>query len=271
MRRPAWIRAALLAAAAGCGAVILAGCGSGDDDPQIDSSPTPQALQVAVTALPRTLDPARATTPSERAVAAAINTPLLTYRRSTDTDAATLEPALAKALPTLSGDHTEYRFTLRPGLLYADGQVVTASDVERSIAHASAHAADAELRAVLSEIVGAPSEDGQTLTGVVSDDATGVVIVKLRRPDSRLPFALADPATAPLPALPSSEAKVLPSSTGPLRVARVTGTTVELVANPLRARIATVPAADATQITLTSRTPTARALASGRVDVVLDP
>ncbi|MDQ8046612.1 MAG: ABC transporter substrate-binding protein [Solirubrobacteraceae bacterium] len=253
---------------AGCGS---SGDGSGDDVGQGDANTTPVSLAVAVDALPSTLDPALARTPSERVIAAAINTPLLTYRRSTDTDAATLEPALAGDLPTLSDDATEYRFTLRPGLLYADGQVVTASDVERSIAHASVAAVDPELRAVLDDIEGAPSADGQTLSGVVSDDSTGTVVVKLRHPDGRIPLALADPATAPLPALPARDLKTLPSSTGPLRVARVTATSIELVANPLRARIATVPAAHATQVSITTREPTAAALASGAVDLVLDP
>lgn len=250
----------------------LSACGDGDESgDRPDASASPQALTVAVDALPETLDPARASTPAARAIAVAIQTPLLTYRRKTDTEAATLEPALAGDLPTLSADGTEYRFTLRPGLLYADGRVVTASDVERAIAHASRDATNPELRDTLAGIIGAPSTDGQTLTGVRTDDRTGAIVVRLAKADGRIPLALADPATAPMPELPRTEAGALPPSTGPLRVARVSGSEIQLVANPLRARISTVPAARATQITITDRPVTAAALTAGEVDLDLQP
>ena len=253
-------------------ATTLVACGDGGggrDRP--DASATPQGLTVAVNSLPATLDPARARSVSERAVAAAVQTPLLTYARRTDADAAKLEPALARGLPELSADETEYRFTLRPGLLYADGRLVTASDVERSIAHASAIAVDPEIRAVLAGIIGAPSRDGQTLTGVRTDDRTGAIVVRLRKPDGRIPFVLADPSTAPQPELPKPGRNALPASSGPLRVARVTASSIELVSNPLRARISTVPAARSTQISLTDRAATPGALATGAVDVDLQP
>lgn len=258
--------AASLVAATG-----LAGCGGDGDDDQGTQPATPQPLTVAVDTLPRSLDPALARSVSERAVATAVHTPLLTYERRTDADAATLEPALARALPELSDDETEYRFTLRPGLLYADGRVVTASDVERAIAHASVVAADPEIREVLGGIIGAPSTDGRTLSGVRSDDRTGAIVVRLRRPDGRVPLALADPATAPLAELPRAGSDALPASTGSLRIARVTSSSVELVTNPLRPRIATVPAARATQISLTDRTVTDASLDRGLVDVDLQP
>ncbi len=255
------------------GLVLLAGLsGCGDDErDQPDASATPQSLTVAVDELPTSLDPARARSVGERAIAFAVQTPLLTYKRRTDADAATLEPALARDLPVLSPDETEYRFTLRPGLLYADGRLVTASDVERSIAHASVDAADPELREVLAGIIGSPSRDGQTLSGVRTDDRTGAIVVRLRSPDGRIPLVLADPATAPQPELPKAGLGTLPASTGSLRVARVTRDSIELVSNPLRARISTVPAAQATQVSVTSRAATPATLVRGDVDLDLDP
>ncbi len=148
---------------------------------------------MAVEALPTTLDPALARTVAERAIAVATQTPLLTYRHTSGDEAASLQPALAGDLPSLSRDQRAYRFQLRSGLVYADGDLVKASDVERAIAHASVDAIDDDLRAALASIEGAPSEDGQTLSGVRSDDRTGVIEVRLRRPDGRVPLALADP------------------------------------------------------------------------------
>lgn len=240
----AWCVAALAVAPAGCG---------DDDAAAPPPSVAPPAATVVTGEPPATLDPARATTLSERAIAHATHTPLLTYRRSHGPDAGRLAPALARELPELSDDEREYRFSLRPGLLYADGRLVTASDVERAIAHASRAATNRDLRDALAAIEGAPSDDGQTLRGVRSDDVTGNVVIRLRRPDGRVPFALADPATAPLPELPSGEAQEPSTSTGPLRVARRDRAVVELVANPLRASIREVPATRFQRISLVPR------------------
>lgn len=253
-------------------AALLASCGGSGEAPSTPPNAGPRGATVAVPTLPRSLDPARASTPTERVLAVATQTPLLTYRRTTGDDAAALEPALAGALPRLSTDAREYRFQLRRGLVYADGQLVKASDVERAIAHASVVSPDPLLREALASIVGAPSRDGQTLSGVQSNDASGVVTVRLRRPDGRVPLALADPATAPMPSLPKAGA--IPASTGPLRIARATNRSIELAANSLRPTISTVPAARLAQISLVPRRPatngvTNAELRSGAIDMDL--
>lgn len=270
--RPRVVARRVICAALIASPVLVSGCGDSGDSPTTPPNAGPRGATVSVPRLPRSLDPARASTPTERALAVATQTPLLTYRRTTGDDAATLEPALAGDLPALSPDGREYRFQLRRGLVYADGQLVKASDVERAIAHASVVSPDPMLREALSSIVGAPSRDGQTLTGVRSNDASGAVTVRLRRPDGRVPFALADPATAPMPGLPKDGA--IPASTGALRIARATGRSIELAANSLRPTISTVPAAKLAQISLVPRRPAANGvtnaeLRSGAIDVDL--
>ena len=257
-------------------AVALAGCGDGGGGEAGGGQPAPsgqpERIVVAAGAKVQTLDPARATRRSEQIIASAIQTPLLTYAHRTGEEAATLEPALARDLPRLTDGRLEYRFALRPGLVYADGRLVNASDVERAIAHASKVSTDPVVRDVLDGIVGAPSTDGQTLRGVRTDDRNGAVVVRLRKPDGRMPLVLANPATAPLPELPSGKAGALPASTGPLRVARLTDDSVELVANPLRARIDTVPAARTAQISVKSGDGVSISdLSSGAVGVSLGP
>lgn len=251
----------------------VAGCGDGNGDSG-GGSPSPSAqpdrIVVATGSAPRTLDPAKATRRSETLIAAATQLPLLTFRHRASDDAADLEPALARDLPRLSDDRREYRFRLRPGLVYSDGRLVKASDVERAIAHASRNATNPRIRAVLSGIAGAPSTDGETLRGVRSDDVNGAVVVSLRAPDGQLPQVLADPATAPMPELPADDPRVLPPATGPLRVARTAGASVELVANPLRAKIDTVPAARTTQVSVLGRPATDADIADGSVGVAFD-
>lgn len=247
----------------------LAGCGDGGTTGGTEPQPSaqPDRIVVATGSPPRTLDPARATRRSETLIAAATQLPLLTYRHRTGDDAADLEPALARDLPRLSGDRLEYRFALRPGLVYSDGRLVKASDVERAIAHASRHAENPRIRAVLGGIVGAPSVDGETLRGVRSDDRNGAVVVRLRAPNGQLPQTLADPSTAPMPDLPSRDPRVLPPATGPLRVARVARTSVELVANPLRAKIDAVPAARTAQVSVLGRAARTAEITGGTIGV----
>lgn len=269
------MRVAGVVVTAGLAAGLLVGCGSdGGDDGDGNASPRPTGqpnrIVVATGSPPRTLDAAQATRRSEQLIATATQLPLLTYRHRTGDDAADLEPALARDLPRLSDDRLEYRFTLRPGLVYSDGRLVKASDVERAIAHASRTAANPRLRTVLAGIVGAPSTDGETLRGVRTDDRNGAVVVRLRDPDGRVPQTLADPATAPIPELPADDPRVLPAATGPLRVARVAGTSVELVANPLRAKIDTVPAARTAQVSVLGRPARAGETAGGTVGVAFD-
>lgn len=266
MRRRVAHAVAVLAAAA----FAVTGCGdggSGDEESSPSPSARPDRIVVAAGSAPRTLDPALATRNAERLIASATQLPLLTYRHRTGDDAADLLPALARDLPRLSDDRREYRFALRPGLVYSDGRLVKASDVERAIAHASRSTKDPRVREILRGIVGTPSTDGETLRGVRTDDRNGAVVVRLREPDGRLPQILADPATAPLPELPSKDPRVLPPATGPLRVARVERGSVELVANPLRAQIDTVPAARTSQVAVVGRPARAAELTSGDVGV----
>ena len=264
------MRVAGLVAVTALLSVAAGGCGDGDDDGNA-STPSPSAqpdrVVVATGSAPRSLDPARASRRSETLIANATQLPLLTFRHRTGDDAADLEPALARELPRLSDDRAEYRFALRPGLVYSDGRLVKASDVERAIAHASRNATSPRIRTVLAGIVGAPSTDGETLRGVRTDDRNGAVVIRLRDPDGQLPQVLADPATAPIPELPAEDPRVLPPATGPLRVARVAGTSVELVANPLRAKIDSVPAARPSQVAVLGRAATEAEIRNGTVGV----
>ena len=58
---------------------------------------------------------------------------LLGYKHVNGPDGATLVPALAESLPQVSKDGLDYKFTLRPGLKYSNGQPVKASDIKYAI------------------------------------------------------------------------------------------------------------------------------------------
>jgi ABC-type transport system substrate-binding protein len=58
---------------------------------------------------------------------------LLDYWHASGPDGATLAPALATVLPTVSADGLTYMLTLRRGLEYSDGSAVKASDFAYAI------------------------------------------------------------------------------------------------------------------------------------------
>jgi ABC-type transport system substrate-binding protein len=48
-------------------------------------------------------------------------------------DCTKIIPAIAKSLPTVNSAGTDFKFTLRTGLRYSDGQTIKASDFKNSI------------------------------------------------------------------------------------------------------------------------------------------
>jgi oligopeptide transport system substrate-binding protein len=88
-----------------------------------------QTATEIVTALafdPDTIDPQRASFASEMSIDGMLYEPLLTWDAAT----LTLRPAAARSLPQVSADGREYTYTLRDGLLYADG---TPLDAQRFV------------------------------------------------------------------------------------------------------------------------------------------
>jgi oligopeptide transport system substrate-binding protein len=83
-----------------------------------------QLLRVALATDPETLDPARVAYVDEIAVAARVHANLLRLDARGE-----VVPELAERLPVVSTDGRTLTFTLRPGLLYADGSPLTARDV----------------------------------------------------------------------------------------------------------------------------------------------
>jgi oligopeptide transport system substrate-binding protein len=81
-------------------------------------------ITTAISGEPDTIDPQKESFPSEIAETLMVYEPLLTF------DPRTLGPvpAAARALPVVSDDGLTVTFTLRDGLVYSDGQPLTAAD-----------------------------------------------------------------------------------------------------------------------------------------------
>jgi peptide/nickel transport system substrate-binding protein len=169
--------------AAGAVAVVLALVLGACDDP---TEPAAE-ITVARAAAPATLDPALAADRDTLEALWLVYTPLLTYRHTDGAGGEELIAGLATDLPEVSEDSRTYTLTLRKDLAYSDGTPVVASDFKRAV--------DRDLE------LGSPATSYlREIADVQTDDETGEISIQLKRPDASFAYALALPATAPVPA-----------------------------------------------------------------------
>ncbi len=264
---------ALLAALA-VGALAGAGC-SGDDEISREDPRQGGSLVVALPSPPESMDPALASSPSARRMVWLAYTPVLTYKHVEGIEGSRLAPALSEEMPEVSKGGRVYSFTFREGLRYSDGARLRASDFERAVSRAVR--LNPRALALYGDVVGAreharsdsPSRD---IRGISSDDRTGEVRMRLRRPDRLFSYALASTWTAPVPArTPVRDLSSRPPpGIGPYRVARVAESGDVVLVRNARWRLPAVPAGHVEEIasrTIPDRRQRVRAALDGRVDV----
>ena len=131
-----------------------------------------------------------------------VNTPLLTFARGVQGVGGTkIEPALAKALPTVSNGGKTYTFFLRPGLHYSNGTVIKASDVTYALER------DIKIPWQAASFVSAYIKGGteyasgkaKTISGITTNDATGQITINLVAPFAPIVDIFALSGTAPVP------------------------------------------------------------------------
>jgi peptide/nickel transport system substrate-binding protein len=146
---------------------------------------------------------------------------LLGYKHVNGPDGATLVPALATDLPQVSSDGLTYKLTLRKGLKYSDGKPVKATDFRYAIERD--FQADSPGGGFFANIVGADTfsktKKGH-ITGIVANDATGAITIKLVKPQGDFQNILATIFAAPVPqGTPPKDQSTNPiPSTGPYMI-----------------------------------------------------
>ena len=150
---------------------------------------------------------------------------LVAFRRVTGPAGLELVPDLADAVPTPTEDGLLYSFHIRPGLRFSDGAPVRASDAAaslRRIFRIVGPTAGSFYGGIVggSDCLQAPAQC--TLPGVVADDATGLLTVRLVRRDPDFLLKLALPHASVLPATaPDHDAGMQPIvGTGPYVITR---------------------------------------------------
>jgi YVTN family beta-propeller protein len=139
-----------------------------------------------------TVDPAYAYFPTNQNLIRSVYDSLVAFRVGSGRASLGLVPDLATRLPEPADGGRTYVFTIRPDVHYSTGAVVAASDFGRGMSRAlHPGAANPEL---LRRVVGAaacldadpPTQDCDLSGGVVADDATGRLTIRLVEPDPEL-------------------------------------------------------------------------------------
>lgn len=211
---------ALIAAACGGGG-SKSGSGSTSSSGSSSSGKSFAVFNVATDTGTDYLDPGLSYTVEGWGVMWNVYLPLIGYKHVNGPDGATIVPYLAKDLPKVSSDGKTYTLTLRSGLKYSDGTPVKASDFAATIERD--YKVDSPGVGFFGNIVGA-ADFGKTkkghISGITTDDKTGVITIKLMEPQGDFQNILATEFAAPVPAsAPAKDTSTSPlPSTGPYMI-----------------------------------------------------
>lgn len=199
----------------------VAACGSDDSS---DASGGGE-INISMTSFPDYIDPQLSYTLEGWEVLYNTYTPLLTYKHAKGEEGTSVVPGLAEDMPEISPDGKTYKLKLRPDMKYSDGTAIKASDFTYAIQRL--FKADSGGSVFYSGIVGAPEYaegTADSITGIVTDDATGDITITLDGPNGTFENVLGLPFAAPVPPstpLSDDATNNPPPSSGPFMITSV--------------------------------------------------
>lgn len=182
-------------------------------------------INVSMTTFPDHLDPQLGYTLQSWEVLWNTYVPLLTYRHSQGKAGTEVVPGLAQNMPQVSDGGTTYKLTLRPNMKYSDGSPIRASDFGHAIKRLFRTESGGSV--FYKSIVGARDfADGKsdTIQGIVTDDNTGDITIRLEQPSGTFSNLLAMIFAAPVPQstpLDRNTDNSPPPSSGPFVITKV--------------------------------------------------
>lgn len=230
----------------------VAACGSDDEGGGSGGSGGSGGgeINITMTSFPDYIDPQLSYTVEGWETLYNVYTPLLTYKHAKGEDGTEVVPALAEAMPEVSPDGKTYKLKMRSDMLYSDGTPIKASDFTYAIQRL--FKADSGGSVFFNGIVGAPEyADGtaDTISGIVTDDATGDITITLDGPNGTFENVLGLMFAAPVPPstpLSDDATNNPPPSSGPFMITNVEAPqTMTLERNP---NFKTVQDAGATEV-----------------------
>ena len=177
-----------------------------------------KTLRVALGSFPDYMDPQLSYTFEGWTAMYETYIPLLTYQRANGRAGAKIVPGLARGLPRVSDGGRTYTLFLRRGLKYSDGSRVKASDFEYSVKRLlRMYSGGMPFYMVIVGTREYLRARKGGISGIVADNRTGRIEIRLRRPSGTFPQTLAIPFAAPVPAGTPMRDRSLdpPPATGP--------------------------------------------------------
>jgi peptide/nickel transport system substrate-binding protein len=263
--------------------VTVASCGGGSDSGGGSASNAKKGgtITIAETSNPDFLDPALAYTVEASVAHWLIYPGLLTYKHEEGKAGAELQPGAAEKMPEISSDGKTYKFKLRKGLKYSDGTPAKASDFERTIQRSLTlewgglsffEAIDGVTEYVKNK------KEGAKIKGIVADDKTGDITIKLTEKNGQFPYVLAFPSAGLVPGKTSFKnlSKEPPPGLGAYQFdnkAIEPNRSFALIRNPHFSNIPGIPKGNIDRINVKlvkSQTRQAEDVISGKLDWMLD-
>lgn len=224
----------------------VAACGSDDEGTAAGGGD----INITMTSFPDYVDPQLSYTVEGWEVLYNTYTPLLTYKHAKGGDGAEVVPGLAEAMPEVSEDGKTYKLKLRSNMKYSDGTPIKASDFTYAIQRL--FKANSGGSVFYETIVGATDyAEGKadTISGIVTDDATGDITITLTEPNGTFDNLLGLPFSAPVPPstpLDTDATPNPPAASGPFMITKVEAPqTMTMERNP---NFQTVKDAGATEV-----------------------
>jgi peptide/nickel transport system substrate-binding protein len=178
---------------------FLAGCGGGGNKSSSGSGSSNEGktypLLRVVWDAPDYMDPALYYTVAAYQLTNYVWTGLVGYKHENGPGGATLVPYLAESMPKISADGKDYKFTLRDGLKYSNGNAVKASDFRCTIERD--FKMDSPGVGFYSDISGVSGSNGYAetkkghISGIITNDANRTVEIKLDSPRGDFLYILA--------------------------------------------------------------------------------
>ena len=244
------IIAVAVSACGGSGSGSGGGTGTGGGGSPATNGTSGGTMSWVMGVYPQSLDPGFDYSAQGFEVNAAVYMGLVTYHRANGVAGTKLVPGLATALPQISDGGKTYTMTLRRGLVFSNGKPVVASDFTYAFERAIKIPFGASGQFMTPRVVGAAAYaagKAKGISGIVTNDKTGKIVVHLTAPYGAFDNVLALPALGPVPAgFPmSNEPNDPPPGVGPYMVKNIViNQSFQMVKNPYWAKmhIPTVPA-----------------------------
>lgn len=160
----------------------------------------PKVLRATFRSFPDYMDPALSYTAEGWVAMWNSYIPLLTYKHAEGLAGSEVIPGLAKSLPKVTNHGKTYTLFLRHGLRYSDGERVRASDFEYAVERT--FRLNSGGSPFYTDIVGAKrfwKKRRGRISGIVTNDSTGKIVIHLRRPSGIFSNELALMLVAPVP------------------------------------------------------------------------